>query len=65
LVAADAAYRSLPEVGSFVPIDADRGPDEVARQIRAGLPDWLPRLPVRPAPRPAPPPPAVARRKAA
>ncbi|SCL41605.1 thymidylate kinase [Micromonospora pallida] len=42
LVAADAAYRSLPEFPTFVVIDANRTPDEVTRQIRDHLAAWLP-----------------------
>lgn len=42
LAAADAAYRSLPEFATFVVIDANRTPDEVARQIREHLAAWLP-----------------------
>ncbi|MFE0594003.1 dTMP kinase [Micromonospora echinospora] len=42
LVAADAAYRSLPEFPAFVVIDANRTPDEVTRQIRDHLAAWLP-----------------------
>jgi dTMP kinase len=38
LVAADAAYRSLPEFPRFVVIDADGSPDEVAAALRAELP---------------------------
>lgn len=60
LTAADAAYRSLPEFPTFVVIDANQGPDEVTRQIRAYLAPWLPvaevplpRQPVR-APLPTP-----------
>jgi dTMP kinase len=42
LRAADAAYRSLPEFPSFVVIDANGGPDEVAAAIRAHLPQRAP-----------------------
>jgi dTMP kinase len=42
LTAADAAYRGLPEFPTFVLIDANRTPDEVAAAIRAGLVGWLP-----------------------
>jgi dTMP kinase len=35
---ADAAYRSLPEFPSFVVIDANGSPDEVAASIKAQLP---------------------------
>jgi dTMP kinase len=38
LSAAAAAYRSLPEYGDFVVIDAGGTPDEVAAEIRAWLP---------------------------
>ncbi|GLY96738.1 thymidylate kinase [Actinoplanes sp. NBRC 103695] len=41
---ADAAYRSLPEFGSFVVIDANGTPDEVAAALRAALPAWEPSL---------------------
>lgn len=37
LAAADAAYRSLPEFGTFVIIDANLAPDGVARQLHAHL----------------------------
>jgi dTMP kinase len=37
LVAADAAYRSLPEYRDFVVVDANRSPDEVARDIERYL----------------------------
>ncbi|MFI6762998.1 dTMP kinase [Micromonospora sp. NPDC050417] len=64
LVAADAAYRSLPEYATFVVIDANRPPDEVTAQIAVYLRPWLtpgPPPTVRspepsPAPVPAPPP---------
>lgn len=42
LAAADAAYRSLPEHGGLVVIDANAGPDEVQRAIRGWLAEWLP-----------------------
>lgn len=48
LTAADAAYRSLPERGRLVVIDANGGPDEVARAIRRQLTDWLPRTATTP-----------------
>ncbi|GIM96989.1 dTMP kinase [Paractinoplanes toevensis] len=38
LSAAAAAYRSLPEYGEFVVIDANGTPDEVAAEIRSRLP---------------------------
>ena len=38
LTAADAAYRSLPEFSTFVVIDANATPDEVAAAVRARLP---------------------------
>jgi dTMP kinase len=38
LDAATAAYRSLPEYGSFVVIDGNGTPDEVAAAIRAAVP---------------------------
>jgi thymidylate kinase len=41
LAAADAAYRSLPEFGSFVVIDANGTPDEVTRAIEAHVRGWL------------------------
>jgi cation:H+ antiporter len=41
LAAADAAYRSLPECGSFVVIDANATPDEVTRTIEAHVYGWL------------------------
>lgn len=41
LIAADRAYRSLPEQPTFVLVDADRPADEVSRQIREHLHDWL------------------------
>jgi len=37
LRAADAAYRSLPESGRFVMIDANGSPDQVALEIRSRL----------------------------
>jgi dTMP kinase len=37
LVAADAAYRSLPEHGSMVVVDADGTPDQVATRILGAL----------------------------
>ena len=33
LRALDAAYRALPEFGSFVVVDGDGGPDEVATAL--------------------------------
>lgn len=42
LTAADRAYHGLPEFPTFVVIDANRSPDEVAAQIRAALAGWLP-----------------------
>jgi dTMP kinase len=39
---ADAAYRSLPEFPTFVVIDADGTPDEVAAALRAHLPAAVP-----------------------
>lgn len=42
LAAADAAYRSLPELPTFVVVDAGRTPDEVARVIQGHLRRWLP-----------------------
>lgn len=41
LVAADAAYRSLPEYPDFVVLDANGTPDEVAEQIRTRVRGWL------------------------
>ncbi|WP_326556023.1 dTMP kinase [Micromonospora sp. NBC_01796] len=72
LIAADAAYRSLPEYGTFVVIDANRSPDEVTAQIAVYLRPWLspeppPAPPARlPEPPPSPPlpPPAVLSRAA-
>jgi dTMP kinase len=49
LTAAAAAYRSLPEYGDFVVIDANRTPAEVAAAIRARLPATVPAVP-RPRP---------------
>lgn len=49
LAAATAAYRSLPEYGTFVVIDANGTPDEVTRQIHEHL-RGLGRTQVRPAP---------------
>ncbi|SCL18284.1 thymidylate kinase [Micromonospora nigra] len=37
LHAADLAYRTLPEFGTFVVVDATGSPDEVSRRIRAHL----------------------------
>jgi dTMP kinase len=42
LRAAAAAYRSLPEYGDFVVIDANRTPAEVAAGLRAELAAYLP-----------------------
>ncbi|MGN9812716.1 dTMP kinase [Micromonospora sp. BQ11] len=41
LTAAATAYRTLPEYPTFVLVDADRPPDEVARQIQDHLAAWL------------------------
>ncbi|MBB4960426.1 thymidylate kinase [Micromonospora polyrhachis] len=40
LVAADAAYHSLPEFPTFVVIDANATPDEVSRAIQERLRHW-------------------------
>ncbi|WP_027644741.1 dTMP kinase [Salinispora oceanensis] len=40
LIAADRAYRSLPEHSTFVLVDADRPADEVSQQIREHLRSW-------------------------
>ncbi|MEV4626304.1 dTMP kinase [Micromonospora sp. NPDC049523] len=73
LTAADAAYRSLPEYGTFVVIDANRSPDEVTAQIAVYLRPWLspdppPSVPPARLPEPPPspplPPPAVLTRTA-
>jgi thymidylate kinase len=40
LAGADAAYRSLPEFGTFLIIDADGPPDEVGRAIGAQCRSW-------------------------
>jgi dTMP kinase len=45
LTAAAAAYRSLPEYGDFVVIDANGSPAEVAAAIRARLPATVPVVP--------------------
>jgi len=45
LVAADAAYRSLPEYAGFVVIDANQSPAEVTRAIQAQLARWVPGVP--------------------
>jgi dTMP kinase len=73
LLAADAAYRSLPEYGTFVLIDANRSPDEVTAAIAVYLRPWLSteppptappiRLP-EPPPSPPLPPPALLSRTA-
>ncbi|WP_089158339.1 dTMP kinase [Micromonospora sp. NBS 11-29] len=42
LVAADTAYRSLPEYAGFVVVDGNGTPEEVSRRIRAHLSEWLP-----------------------
>jgi dTMP kinase len=47
LGAAAAAYRSLPEYGSFVVIDANATPAEVAAEIRSRLPLPAPVTPAR------------------
>jgi dTMP kinase len=47
LAAAAAAYRSLPEYDTFVVIDANGTPDEVAAEIRARLPLPAPVTPAR------------------
>ncbi|MFK3983694.1 dTMP kinase [Micromonospora sp. NPDC050397] len=58
LNAADAAYRSLPEHGTFVVIDANRTPEEVTAQIAVYLRPWLtpepPAAPTTRRPEPAP-----------
>ncbi|MFI7573723.1 dTMP kinase [Micromonospora sp. NPDC049497] len=41
LTATATAYRTLPEYPTFVLVDADRPPDEVARQIQDHLAAWL------------------------
>jgi dTMP kinase len=43
LRAAAAAYRSLPEYGDFVVIDAGGAPAEVTERLRAALDAWVPR----------------------
>jgi dTMP kinase len=45
LTAAAAAYRSLPEYGDFVVIDANGSPAEVAAAVRAHLPATPPAVP--------------------
>jgi dTMP kinase len=45
LTAAAAAYRSLPEYGDFVVIDANGSPAEVSAAIRARLPATVPVVP--------------------
>jgi dTMP kinase len=47
LSAAAAAYRSLPEYGEFVVIDANAAPDQVAAEIRSRLPVPAPVTPAR------------------
>jgi dTMP kinase len=42
LAAATAAYRALPEYGTFVSVDARGEPDEVSAAIQAHLAAWLP-----------------------
>lgn len=42
LASSAAAYRSLPEFGKFVVIDANLTPDEVTAAILAHLADWSP-----------------------
>jgi dTMP kinase len=61
LDAATAAYRALPEYGSFVAVDADGDPDEVSAAILAHLAAWLPANaePPVPAERPVPAEPSV------
>ncbi|BCJ60610.1 dTMP kinase [Micromonospora endophytica] len=41
LTAADLAYRTLPEHPTFVPVDADRPAEDVAREIEGHLAGWL------------------------
>ncbi|MFV2102730.1 dTMP kinase [Micromonospora sp. LOL_024] len=41
LSAADGAYRALPEYPTFVLVDGDRRPDDIARDIRGHLAGWL------------------------
>ncbi|WP_233559041.1 dTMP kinase [Micromonospora radicis] len=41
LAAADLAYHAVPEYPTFVPVRADRPPEEVAREIRGHLAGWL------------------------
>jgi dTMP kinase len=55
LSAATAAYRALPEYGSFVVVDANGTPDDVAAAITGHLAAWLPAppAPAVPAPRSA------------
>lgn len=53
LTAAATAYRTLPEYGGFVVVDANGSPEEVSRRIRAHLSEWFPGdPPVRPGPPP-------------
>jgi dTMP kinase len=47
LAASAAAYRSLPEYGDFVVIDANGTPDQVAAAIRAALPAAAPNTRLR------------------
>ncbi|MEH1015878.1 dTMP kinase [Micromonospora sp. CPCC 206060] len=57
LIAADAAYRSLPEYPTFVVVDANGTPDQVAADIGAQVARWLPesrRAPAVPVPATAP-----------
>jgi dTMP kinase len=42
LTAVATAYRTLPEHGNFVVVDANGPPDEVFGRIRTHLADWLP-----------------------
>ncbi|WP_158645713.1 dTMP kinase [Stackebrandtia albiflava] len=44
LIALDAAYRSLPEAGEYVFVDANREPDTVSGDIRAEVRSALPGL---------------------
>jgi dTMP kinase len=41
LTAAALAYRTLPEYATFVPVDADRPAEAVARDVRGHLSAWL------------------------
>ncbi|MGR6321723.1 dTMP kinase [Micromonospora soli] len=42
LTTAATAYRTLPEYGSFVVVDASGTPEEVSRRIQDHLTEWLP-----------------------